>query len=430
MVLRECRVLRVAVALVVAVCLVIGCTAGAYAEVITLVAFSAAVVVSAVLTACGLIMTQGNSPEAWENLCKTVAEVAQLPATLSLKLWQGLTYIDASIINAVVQAANQQEAFSPKASGTITNGDFKFLLWDGELTTRFSDYPVGDLERVDVLSLSSGDTYTDSLGNVWTFSIVPDGSWRSYRFTSGGLVFGFQCSSSSPFTDLYMYFPLFAKAPVDGDTSIRWAGLRELAYSFSAALDAGAVVTSVGLVGLPSISAEFPWDLDVDHAGVDEDGSVALPGAWSDAGVVIEGAPALPLTVPDNTIAGAATQDPTAARTGEGTKTDNPAIDTDTPAAETWQKIRDKFSLAALTKCFPFSIPWDVVAGVQLLQAPAVEPVFDIPFKFSYQGTQIFDQTVHLDLSMFETVLTIIRWGELVLFVAGLAWATRKLIWK
>lgn len=424
------RVLRVAVALLVAVCMVVGCTAGAYAEVITLVAFSAVVVVSAVLTACGLIMSSGNNPEAWENLCKTVAEVAQLPATLSLRMWQGLTYLDAAIINAIVQAAQQQEAFSPtrQAEHTATFSDGTVLPFfetkEGHILTPMGDYLGGAIagDYLGIVTTLDSSAYTQSyFDGKLKFSYMPPMSnsdlFFNYSYASDVL------SPGRGFLDVPHYLSGLCCTEVSGVLYLYCFVWSTNLLEFPSA---GWIRVRCDrfLDALPSISAEFPWDLDADHAGIDEDGKVALPGAWagSDAGVVIDGAPALPLTVPDNTIAGAATQDPTAARTGEGTKVDadNPPI-TDAKVKEAVEQ--HKLSLTIIDY-FPFCIPFDLVRGVQLLQAPVEEPVFDIPLKVPYLG----EQTLHIDLTEWDGVFVITRWFLLLGFVAGLALVTSKVI--
>lgn len=74
---------------------------------------------------------------------------------------------------------------------------------------------------------------------------------------------------------------------------------------------------------------------------------------------------------------------------------------------------------------FPFCIPWDVVKCVSLLgQTPEV-PKFE--YRFYIKSLNI-DETIVLDLKDFEPVANVSRWFFRILFIFGLAVATRNLI--
>lgn len=78
-----------------------------------------------------------------------------------------------------------------------------------------------------------------------------------------------------------------------------------------------------------------------------------------------------------------------------------------------------------VTKKFPFSLPWDLYLAVSNLVAPPKAPVWDIPLKFDAVKV---NYTMHIDMSQFDGIATVSRWGLSVLFTIGLIMATKKLI--
>ena len=84
----------------------------------------------------------------------------------------------------------------------------------------------------------------------------------------------------------------------------------------------------------------------------------------------------------------------------------------------------DDYKVVGLADVFPFCIPFDVVRFLQVLDAKREAPHFQIPFQIPSLG---IDYTFEIDLTMFESVAAIIRTMELLLFVVGLAVATRSM---
>lgn len=87
---------------------------------------------------------------------------------------------------------------------------------------------------------------------------------------------------------------------------------------------------------------------------------------------------------------------------------------------------------AALVSRFPFSIPWDVAKGVQLLAAPAKAPYWEVDFlaPISYRvGGWQGDTTVVIDMSEFEIIGQLSRWTSTIGFCLLLASGTKRLIW-
>ena len=73
-------------------------------------------------------------------------------------------------------------------------------------------------------------------------------------------------------------------------------------------------------------------------------------------------------------------------------------------------------------KLFPFCIPFDIYKAVKLLDATPIAPV--VHYKFYYTKSKTY--TIDLNLNKFNTVATILRRMECLLFIIGLATATRR----
>ena len=78
-----------------------------------------------------------------------------------------------------------------------------------------------------------------------------------------------------------------------------------------------------------------------------------------------------------------------------------------------------------LTEIFPFCVVFDAYDMLSILRADPVVPQFTFSWPIPYMTDPI---TVNVDLSMFDTLATVVRYCELFLFVLGLALSTRDLI--
>ena len=169
--------------------------------------------------------------------------------------------------------------------------------------------------------------------------------------------------------------------------------------------DLPAVDTATGAVSWPS-DAVYNKD------------AIALPYPIDAAGQKVAD---IPYDVPvDQTTGKDITAD-----TGTDVKPDvKPGEGTDTDTDVKWPTETD-FSLSKLiiTK-FPFCIPFDVARLIGLLEAQPKAPIFKVPLKYG----SVMDEEITLDLSQFSDAIRIVRWGELILFVAGLAYVTRNYI--
>lgn len=114
----------------------------------------------------------------------------------------------------------------------------------------------------------------------------------------------------------------------------------------------------------------------------------------------------------DDTDTGTDTDNPS--KPGEGTDTDNP----------NWPDTGSLSLPKLIASKFPFCIPFDVARLVGLLEAEPKAPVFRIPVVYA----NIVNEEIVIDFDKFADVLQIIRWGEIMLFVAGLVVITRNYI--
>lgn len=98
--------------------------------------------------------------------------------------------------------------------------------------------------------------------------------------------------------------------------------------------------------------------------------------------------------------------------------------DTDTDTDVDWPSTGDLSLPKLIITKFPFCIPFDVARLIGLLEADPKAPVFKVPLKYG----SIMDEEITLDLSQYSDAIRIVRWGELILFVAGLAYVTKNYI--
>lgn len=144
--------------------------------------------------------------------------------------------------------------------------------------------------------------------------------------------------------------------------------------------------------------------------------AVAAPYPIGDDGVKV---PDIPYDIPVDQTSGkpmddTGTDTDTPSKPGEGTDTDNP----------NWPDTGSLSLPKLIATKFPFCIPFDVARLVGLLEAEPKAPVFRIPVVYA----NIVNEEIVIDFDKFADVLQIIRWGEIMLFVAGLVVITRNYI--
>lgn len=146
--------------------------------------------------------------------------------------------------------------------------------------------------------------------------------------------------------------------------------------------------------------------------------AVAAPYPIGDDGVKV---PDIPYDIPVDQTSGkpmddTGTDTDTPSKPGEGTDTDKPSVN--------WPSAGDISLPKLIISKFPFCIPFDVARLIGLLEADPKTPIFHVPLKV---GT-ILNEEIVLDLSQWDNAVRIIRWGELIVFVAGLVLVTRNYI--
>lgn len=144
--------------------------------------------------------------------------------------------------------------------------------------------------------------------------------------------------------------------------------------------------------------------------------AVVAPYPIGDDGVKV---PDIPFDIPVDQTSGkpmddTGTDTDTPSKPGEGTDTDNPH----------WPDTGSLSLPKLIASKFPFCIPFDVARLVGLLEAEPKAPVFRIPVVYA----NIVNEEIVIDFDKFADVLQIIRWGEIMLFVAGLVVITRNYI--
>lgn len=146
--------------------------------------------------------------------------------------------------------------------------------------------------------------------------------------------------------------------------------------------------------------------------------AVSAPYPIGDDGVKV---PDIPFDIPVDQTSGkpmddTGTDTDTPSKPGEGTDTDKPSVN--------WPSAGDISLPKLIISKFPFCIPFDVARLIGLLEADPKTPIFHVPLKV---GT-ILNEEIVLDLSQWDNAVRIIRWGELIAFVAGLVLVTRNYI--
>lgn len=280
---------------------------------------------------------------------------------------------------------------------------------DGNLRFGVSAYKYGlGLET----SSSVGDVYTSISGSPTLDSYkwyVDNGKlYLQYLYTpKSGYYAGRQ--QVSDMTVLY---------GLPGEGELSYIGLHRMAGSIPVTVPDGDLVYPsddylVRTPDLPQVDASTgvaTWPADVPYTK----DVVAVPYPVDEAG---EKVGTIPYDVPvDQTTGKDLTDSDTdnPSKPGEGTDTDNP----------NWPDTGSLSLPKLIASKFPFCIPFDVARLVGLLEAEPKAPVFRIPVVYA----NIVNEEIVIDFDKFADVLQIIRWGEIMLFVAGLVVITRNYI--
>lgn len=93
------------------------------------------------------------------------------------------------------------------------------------------------------------------------------------------------------------------------------------------------------------------------------------------------------------------------------------------PVVPGWPEQLPTIPVSSLTDKLPFCIPGDLISIIGALQAEPLAPVIELDF----EPWGLPDTVISLDLSRFDDVAVLCRRLELVLYVVGLAVATRRI---
>lgn len=218
-------------------------------------------------------------------------------------------------------------------------------------------------------------------------------------------------SDGNAFDDYFVFDPYLRDDLFDLSTSapVSVPCTGDLAYPSDNSL--------VRMPDIPSVDTDTGEVTYPDSIAYTKD-AVAAPYPIGDDGVKV---PDIPFDIPVDQTSGkpmddTGTDTDTPSKPGEGTDTDNPSVN--------WPSAGDISLPKLIISKFPFCIPFDVARLIGLLEADPKTPIFHVPLKV---GT-ILNEEIVLDLSQWDNAVRIIRWGELIVFVAGLVLVTRNYI--
>lgn len=377
-------------------------------------------------------------------LTATVAEGAASTALVPV----GITAVAGEYAAATGAAASGEAFLGTVAAGTAVSTAGTIILTAAAvaamaglaywLVTEYELLPDGDSASVDSFEgyifldgtrfnfMGSGHSATHlSVGVVYqvdsdhTFSIRYDGVYRIYV---NGKPVGSLSSSLKPSS--YCIGGIYGAGELLLDNDIR-------VYLYSSSgVSLGSVTPDVTFreSGFASL-AELNYDISVKATN-----NYSIPEIQQNQSMEIT----IPSAAPGSTLAELAETVPQ--QVADGTLSATYTIDTaaPTPPSISDGDVEDVDELGlpslgeALTRRFPFSIPWDIARGITLLAAPAKTPYFEVDFYAPISdlvgGWQGSTKLV-LDFSQFESLGRLSRWTSTIGFCLFLASATKRFIW-
>lgn len=262
------------------------------------------------------------------------------------------------------------------------------------------------------ISLSA---YDDEEGRYYYYHTISDDTISKYSSILFGM--GPQISGAYPHVNCYFYF-----TPFSGDPFI--------STSFSLTSNPGIPGTRLSSYFYRGLTlGESPESLCVSS-----ESDYSIPEIQPNQQMEIT----IPSAAPGSTLAELVETVPQ--QVADGTLSATYTIDTaaPTPPSISDGDVEDVDELGlpslgeALTRRFPFSIPWDIARGITLLAAPAKTPYFEVDFYAPISdlvgGWQGSTKLV-LDFSQFESLGRLSRWTSTIGFCLFLASATNRFIW-
>lgn len=401
---------RIAICLLLCVCMAFACVAPVYATaILPVVAFGSLAVIAAVLVATGVMSTNDAD---FDGLCNDIYDslsaASKIGPKITLSVMAGVSYLHTSIVEMIAGEAVKLGAYAPTGGSTIEVDNYSYPYYADEAAALAAYVPVVSFVKNPPAG-SFPTTVVVAAPFYWDFSSYLKG--HAYLRKEG-----------EP-DDCYIDSTVIPMAPWEFGSVVYIESLGNL---FSFYRFGTNPVHTMALYGehtvTGSISVSWPWELTDDLPSISSSGALDKVNAgWLARERAIDGTASLPLSVPADTVAGAAAQ--TQADAQAGTKTKDVAFDVvdDSAASDFVDKGKLSFSLADF---FPFCIPFDIIKGIKLLVAPPKAPIFDIPIKFPY----IPEQTIHVDLAQYGGIAVFSRWFLTLAFVIGLAVGTSKVM--
>lgn len=290
------------------------------------------------------------------------------------------------------------------------SADRRYIYWrscspTGSITNIFKTFQIPQAKAEFKSAYFALNQFSSIISaDIWAVWVDADGKEYKDRFASN-----YGCVLPGYYSTSTFYLPVSCTAPS--------SDLKYPSDDFLVRMPDLPQVDSV--TGSVTYSSDMPYTAD----------SVAAPYPVDSDGVKV---PDLPYDVPvDQTTGKDLTDSDTDIDTDTGTDS-KPDTGTDTKPGESTNTDTDvswpdapSLSLPKLIASkFPFCTPFDVARLIGLLEAEPKAPRWVVPLQYA----DIVDEEIVLDFDDFSDVLRIVRWGEIMLFVAGLIVITRNYI--
>lgn len=306
----------------------------------------------------------------------------------------------------------------------------KTLTFPGYSYGSYQDYNCPDV----------GYSYVGS--NFTTFSDVP----LSYICSEIGLCLGATRSGSS-----YVITPALWGHPKSGEYSC----VDCFAQDYSATSDLTFCeidynITAEGTLGMPDIGEKeeklgYVPDVNIPlPETVAEDTNIGDINDAADAVLDYAGTAGNTLDLEYEYVEDTNVDTGTDTETGEGTGTDTEtgtqtgSVALENVAADSLVEVapetmlQDDTLMGLFISKFPWCIPFDLYFAISAFAADPVAPEFEVNLfeGVSWEGLDLSGTEMTLSFEAFEKVAAVTRWSTLIIFCAGLAMITKRMIWS